>query len=273
MNKIKIIKYTGLSFVGLFLILLISFVALALMKEKDPKSPYNYESFKSVSFPFDIVQTGKPGSQLSDETIFNLKGEKVKLSSLLNNPLVIEFGSNTCPVYESNGPSMDDLFLKYKDKVNIIVLYVREAHPGSKSPAIKTFQQKLNRSNELQKKLKRPVYVDSLYGTIHNKLSNFPNSVFLLDTDGTIVHRALWNKPKKLNNSIEKLLKSKAKLMESSFSDDLCVPPAHLSKSDFLTYMFNISKLSGWDATSDFLINGIFSNKEKLSLENCDLAN
>lgn len=45
-------------------------------------------------------------------------------------PQVRFFGSLTCPVTESAGPEMVELYRKYGHAVDFVAVYVREAHPG-----------------------------------------------------------------------------------------------------------------------------------------------
>ena len=68
-------------------------------------------------FPeFELVTTD--GSNLVNENVF---GDK---------PVIFIFGSMTCPMTASAAPSTQELYDEFGDRVEFIMLFVREAHPG-----------------------------------------------------------------------------------------------------------------------------------------------
>lgn len=82
-------------------------------------------------------------------------------------------------------------------QVQFAVLYVREAHPGSKMPAHKTMQDKAAAACALRDEdgEDRVVYVDDLDGTAHQAFGGYPNSVFIINRNGCVVYFSDWNMP------------------------------------------------------------------------------
>ncbi len=97
---------------------------------------YNYDEFTPESYDF-TKQTGlQVGGSLPDITLTNMKDKQIALRSLLGQTLVLETGSLTCPLYVGKIKSMNALMAKHPD-VCFAVIYIREAHPGSKIPTHK----------------------------------------------------------------------------------------------------------------------------------------
>lgn len=109
-------------------------------------------------------------------------------------PLLLIFGSRTCPVTESGAEDLRHLHAAFRDRVRFVMVQVREAHPGAAIPQPKTSEQKLRHAVDLKEHHRLPfeVAVDDIDGTLHRKLGARPNSAFLIDTAGQIVFRAHW---------------------------------------------------------------------------------
>ena len=82
------------------------------------------------TFPeFELITTD--GSTLVNENVF---GDK---------PVIFIFGSMTCPMTASAAPSVQDLYDEFGDRIEFIMLYVREAHPGENFTQSDTIESKL----------------------------------------------------------------------------------------------------------------------------------
>lgn len=135
----------------------------------------------SDAFPeFELITTD--GSRLVNDDVF---GDK---------PVIFIFGSMTCPMTASAAPSVQDLYDEFGDRVEFIMLYVREAHPGEHFAQSETIEEKLNYARALKEfyGIQWTVAADSIDGDLHRALDPKPNSVFLTDKDGTILFRSLW---------------------------------------------------------------------------------
>jgi len=132
-------------------------------------------------FPeFELVTTD--GSNLVNENVF---GDK---------PVIFIFGSMTCPMTASAAPSAQELYDDFGDRVEFIMLYVREAHPGEYFAQSETVKEKLDYAQKLKDfyDIQWTVAADNIDGDLHRALDPKPNSAFLADKDGTILFRSLW---------------------------------------------------------------------------------
>jgi peroxiredoxin len=71
----------------------------------------------------------KPGDPAPDFDLAAIDGSsRVKLSSLRGKPVVLFFGSYTCPPFRKRMPDMNKLYEPYKDRAHFYFIYVEEAH-------------------------------------------------------------------------------------------------------------------------------------------------
>lgn len=133
------------------------------------------------AFPeFKLITTD--GSSLVNDDVF---GDK---------PVIFFFGSMTCPMTASAAPSVQELYEEFGDRVNFIMMYVREAHPGEHFAQSETIEEKLDYARALKEfyDIQWTVAADNIDGDLHRALDPKPNSAFLTDTSGTILFRSLW---------------------------------------------------------------------------------
>ena len=133
------------------------------------------------AFPeFELVTTD--GSTLINENVFG------------NKPVIFIFGSMTCPMTASAAPSVQELYDEFGARVEFIMLYVREAHPGEYFSQSETIEEKVGNAQTLKDfyDIQWTVAADSIDGDLHRALDPKPNSAFLADKDGTILFRSLW---------------------------------------------------------------------------------
>jgi thiol-disulfide isomerase/thioredoxin len=133
------------------------------------------------AFPeFKLITTD--GSSLVNDGVFGHK------------PVIFIFGSMTCPMTASAAPSVQELYEEFGDRVNFIMMYVREAHPGEQFAQSETIEEKLSYARALRNFYDIPwtVAADNVDGDLHRALDPKPNSAFLTDTGGTILFRSLW---------------------------------------------------------------------------------
>ncbi len=133
------------------------------------------------TFPsFELVTTS--GDRLVNHDVF---GDK---------PVLVIFGSMTCPMTASAAPSVQELYDDFGDRVEFIMLYVREAHPGENFTQSATMQEKLESARALKEfyDIQWTVAADNIDGDLHRALDPKPNSAYLVKSDGKIVFRSLW---------------------------------------------------------------------------------
>jgi hypothetical protein len=109
-------------------------------------------------------------------------------------PVLLIFGSMTCPMTASAAPPVQKLYDEFGDRVEFIMLYVREAHPGEHFTQAETMEDKLEYARALKEFYDIPwtVAADNVDGDLHRALDPKPNSAYLMDNEGTILFRSLW---------------------------------------------------------------------------------
>lgn len=106
-------------------------------------------------------------------------------------------------------PGLLELHERYRDRVEIVSVYVREAHPGDRYRHHDSAEQKMRYARDWKEQDRIPwtVAVDDVEGTVHRAFDTQPNSVYLIDRSGHVAFRALWAGQKGLLRSkIEELL-------------------------------------------------------------------
>lgn len=154
---------------------------------------YNYEHFMPGILMKDAQLIQHPEDPRPGESapVFSLKdtnGKEWHLQDLQGRPVVFLIGSGTCPVTQGNLPGLQELHVEYGDRCHWLMLYVREAHPGEKLSAHKTYEQKRDQAEHFRQATKTPwsVLVDEIDGKVHKRYGLLPNSVFLIDADGRV---------------------------------------------------------------------------------------
>lgn len=110
-------------------------------------------------------------------------------------PLVLVFGSLTCPITEGAAPGLVTLHRRYGDAVDFVVVNVREAHPGADVRQPRLASAKMANACALRSHhgFDFPVAVDDIDGTVHRAFGTRPSSAYVIDATGTIVFRAHWS--------------------------------------------------------------------------------
>lgn len=161
---------------------------------------YNYDRFSFASEPeerrFFSDHAPALGSTAPDFELETVEGRAFRLSATPKVPIVIEFGSYTCPLFLSRVEAMDDLAHRFDD-VLFTIVYVREAHPGEVTPQPTTIRQKRENAIKLieQDSISRALLIDDIEGNTHLRYGGGYNSVFVLDQSKRVVLRRFWNEP------------------------------------------------------------------------------
>jgi hypothetical protein len=94
---------------------------------------YNYKAFSFAMDPAGVerwLREGpKPGAPAPDFALRTLEGGRVSLSELRGRPVVLEFGSYTCPIFCGHVEPMEAVAERHPE-ATFLVVYTREAHPG-----------------------------------------------------------------------------------------------------------------------------------------------
>jgi cytohesin len=188
------------------------------------------ESAPTAAPKLDFDKKGpQPGDQLPDLSLRTMKGEPQRLSDAWKGgPALLVTSSLTCPKSRSRWPELKTLVEKYDGKLNIVVVYVIEAHPvGSICPykgveditpenerdgilrkQPQTEEDRLELAQEFKRllRIQAPIYVDNLKDEAWKALGGAPNLALLVNEKGIVVARQGWFEGKGTEAAIERLL-------------------------------------------------------------------
>jgi len=127
---------------------------------------------------------------------------EVRLTELLGKkPVVLFFGSYTCPSFRSHTAAINDAYSKYADEAAFFLVYVREAHPEEDGhipenvqlepiPSPKVLEERAEVAQRCAAALdiRMPVLVDNLDGTTERDYRAWPERLFVIDEYGKIAY-------------------------------------------------------------------------------------
>lgn len=169
------------------------------------------------------------GDPAPEFTLYDLDGNAVELSSLIGvKPIVLRFGSHSCPVYRYRRFSMEGVIEDYDDRVHFLTIYTREAHPvDSKSPYAEgewdfwlnrvlgvrvhepaTERERAELASASHEKLNLPelMVVDDMDNSTWEAYGSASSPAFVIDRDGKVALRQVWVIPKEIREVLDELL-------------------------------------------------------------------
>lgn len=161
-------------------------------------SDYRYKRFTTSLLFADMTfakNSAAPGDSLPSFELVTTSGDTLTNPDVFgDNPVLLVFGSMTCPMTASAAPTVQQLYDEFGDRVDFVMLYVREAHPGELITQAETMDEKLEHARALKQLYDIPwtVAADAIDGDLHRALDPKPNSAFLVGSDETILFRSLW---------------------------------------------------------------------------------
>ena len=209
---------------------------------KMPKTEYNYKRYKMSEYDLGAFPGSKAGELAENFSIYDQNGTQVSLHDYRGKWVVLETGSITCAMYVKNIPGIKELQVKYPD-VEFLLVYVREAHPGSRLGPHESNAQKIQRAEKLKVFYDEPrkILIDDLQGKMHKAYGELPNMVYIIDPNGRIIYRSDWSFPKR----IEKILQNRDKVNTDEHVQIITAAP---------WIMVPVVLRGGWDALWDISI-------------------
>lgn len=162
------------------------------------RGDYSYDHVRSNTLKGDMAfrpSAPKPGDRMPAFALPTTDGKRLSSDELLGEmPMLLVTGSLTCPMTRSSAPMLKELHAEFGDRVRMVLLNVREAHPGEHREQPHSVEAKMEHARELKLREAFPftVLVDDVSGSVHRSLDKKPNSAWLVDRNGIIVYRALW---------------------------------------------------------------------------------
>ena len=203
---------------------------------------YNYERYRMSNYDLSAFMGPKAGQDAIDFAVNKMDGSEVKLSDYRGRWVVIETGSLTCPMYVKNVSKLNALKQKYND-VEFLVVYVREAHPGSRILPHQNLDDKISRAQETKDDYgdTREFLVDGVDGAMHRAYGSLPNMVYVVNPEGQVIYRADWA----FADRIEAVLENRGELNKVE----------HISHMGAAPWIFiPVTFKGGWNALWDLLI-------------------
>ena len=171
----------------------------------------------------------------------------MKLSDYRGKWVVLETGSVTCNMYSRNIDKMAVVRRRHPD-VEFLLVYVREAHPGSKLPQHNSIEDKRAAAERLQRETSesREILLDDMEGSMHRHYGAMPNMLYVIDPDGKVVYRHDWT----LVDEVDRVLRNRDQpyTNEHAFSGEL-----HAFGPKTTWHLFKTVGRGGWDAIWDLV--------------------
>lgn len=165
-----------------------------------------------------------PAFRLTDST-----GEPFDLAELVGHqPIVLQLGSHSCPVYRYRRHWMSGLLEDYGERVTFLLVYTVEAHPaGAPSPyADRQWRTWINRvsgvkigqpaeyearrqqaaASKAALGLSQRMLVDSMDNAVWQAYGAASSPAFVIDREGNIAAQQVWIDPQGIRQVLEELL-------------------------------------------------------------------
>ncbi|MFY0617964.1 TlpA family protein disulfide reductase [Shimia sp.] len=161
------------------------------------RETYTYDTFTTGLIIEDLHYKSSdpaPGQTVPKFDLELVGGDRLRSEELGGAPVLLVFGSRTCPVTVSARKPLRNLHKQFGSKVRFVLINTREAHPGDKIPQPKTLDDKRRHARALGAFMGPhfEVALDDIDGTFHRAMGPKPNSAYILAPDGTILFRAHW---------------------------------------------------------------------------------
>ncbi len=152
------------------------------------------------------------GSTLPDSLqLYSVDRKLVSANSIFDAKYtVVVGGCLTCPEFRNSYPEIEAVAADYRDKgVQFYFLFQSLTHPenwGYVQPT--SIQERFAQVDHAKELLKTsiPWLTDTMNGEMKQHFGMTPNSQFVFDRDGKIVHRASWGRGSSLRESLEELV-------------------------------------------------------------------
>ena len=126
------------------------------VRSEDPPGAGKRYRFERLTLPivlkdlrFDKADPG-PGDRVPEFDLPTLGGGRFRSRDIANTgPVLLIFGSITCPMTDNAAPGLNELYHRFGDRVRFVIVNVREAHPGQANSQPETIETKIAHAGKL----------------------------------------------------------------------------------------------------------------------------
>jgi len=210
------------SYMRLHWVALIGWLAVALVAWSGPSDRVSAE----VDFAQSFAQSSpRVGEKAADFTLRSTTGDSICLSDLYREkPVVVEFGSLSCPIFRGKIAAMEQLYREFGDEVHFLVVYTVEAHPADSPGPYRdsiwvtdrnrqagilinqpsSFDERwaVALETELLQGINRTVVVDRMDNETWQQYGQRPNCAIVIDTGGRVALKQMWCNPGQLRRHL-----------------------------------------------------------------------
>jgi tetratricopeptide (TPR) repeat protein len=141
------------------------------------------------------------GSKAPDVKLRLPGGGTRRLSSLRGKPVLLAFGSLTCPQFRNGVSLLNELHERYGRRVTFLMVYIREAHPRDGSSPLpvnerlgmslaepRSLEERAGNAALCQKRLSIPyeAVLDGMEGDVEKAFAAFPSRAYVIDREGAV---------------------------------------------------------------------------------------
>ncbi|MGZ8512991.1 MAG: peroxiredoxin family protein [Candidatus Limnocylindria bacterium] len=180
-----------------------------LIDTLDPREDFNFRHFRMRHMVAELLRPGlAPGAEAPDFELRSTDVSRMRLSDLRGRPVLLHFVSYTCPVTRGGVRTMSELHGLYGERVRFVEVLVRQAHPGEKHGAYRSYGDKLDdaRAYEREEAIPWPVLVDDAAGSVQRAYGGLAAAVYLIDREGIVAFGGAWGQAPALRHAIDDLL-------------------------------------------------------------------
>ncbi|XP_020619925.1 thyroxine 5-deiodinase-like [Orbicella faveolata] len=180
--------------------LFIKFAGCQISQEVYGNGLFGWEMYKAVTetLMIDLQKKAKPGKEAPNPSLVSADGQsRLHLLDFAkeSRPLVVNFGSCTCPVFMKRLREFGEIMADFGDVADFLVIYISEAHPTDGWAFKTAFDVKQHRSLEERieaaqllmnaSKLKAPLMVDSTENAANFAYGALPIRLYII-LDGRV---------------------------------------------------------------------------------------
>jgi len=179
--------------------------------------------------PPDMFGGPQASAEAPDIVLKTMDGETVRISEYFGDkPIVLEFGSYTCPIFRSKHGKMEGLFRKYRDDAEFFMIYTIEAHPKQdlcpysdrewvtdenradgilyRQPVTEGDRHSVATKAVSGLDIRITMLVDDIENSAWYAYGKAPNAAYLIGKDGLIKLRQGWFEPVELEKALKEEL-------------------------------------------------------------------